>query len=223
MGASILPGNSAKITLGASTLIVGCSKFTMSGITRQTIDASEFGVDADRFVEGSANPGTISIADAIYDPANAVQKGLREAVKDKTRYTHSGIGDTTDGLRFWLDDYTFFTIEDSTDAFIMVTKSNDVATERNGLAKCSIEMQASGGFMDQITELTVDGEVTAIATTLVADYIPSYVPQAGTITNGTVSTAYSAWVEAAGVYTFTITALGESKTIADGATIRVSW
>ena len=217
MGASILPGNSAKITLGASTLIVGCSKFTMSGITRQTIDASEFGVDADRFVEGSANPGTISIADAIYDPANTVQAGLREAVKDKTRYTHSGLADTTSGLRFWLDDYTFFTIENSTDAFIMVTKSNDVMTERNGLAKCSIEMQASGGFMDQITELTVDGEVAAIDTELDVDYIPSYVPQAGTLTDGTTTTTWTAWTGT----TFTIVAPG--AVIADDAPIRLTW
>ena len=217
MGASILPGNSAKITLGASTLIVGCSKFTMSGVTRQTIDASEFGVDADRFVEGSANPGTISIADAIYDPANAVQTSLREAVKNKTRYTHSGIGDTTAGLRFFLDDYTFFTIENSTDAFIMVTKSNDVATERNGLAKCSIEMQASGGFMDQITELTVNGEVAAIDTEVVVDYIPSYVPQAGTMTDGTTTTTWTAWTGT----TFTVVAPG--GVIADNAPIRLTW
>ena len=221
MGASILPGNSAKITLGASTLIVGCSKFTMSGTTRQTIDASEFGVDADRFVEGSANPGTISIADAIYDPANAVQTSLREAVKDKTRYTHSGIGDTDDGLRFWLDDYTFFTIEDSSDAFVMVTKSNDVVTERNGLAKCSIEMQASGGFMDQFTELTLN-DATGLAegdTSVVVDYIPSYVPQAGTLTDGTNTFTYSAWT---GV-TFTITAVGSGITVADDSVLRVAW
>lgn len=219
MPAKILPGNDAKITLGASTLIVGCSKFTMSGIARQTIDSSEFGVDADRFVEGSANPGTISIADAIYDPGNAVQTAFREAVKDKTRYYHSALADTTTGLRFWLDDYTFLTMGTaySLDEFIMVTKSNDISTERNGLAKCSIEMQASGGFMEQLTELTVDGEVAAIDTELDVDFIPAYVPQAGTLTDGTTTTTWTAWTGT----TFTIVAPG--AVIADNAVIRLSW
>lgn len=219
MGASILPGNDAKITLGASTLIVGCNKFSMSGITRSTIDASEFGVDADRFVEGSANPGTISIADAIYDPGNAVQKGLRDAVKTKTRYTHSAIGDTTTGLRFWIDDYTYFTVEDSADAFLFVTKANDVGTERNGLAKCSIEIQVSGGFMDLYTDLTLNdsGGLTAGDTTLTVDHIPDYIPQAGTITDGTNTFTFSAHTSTA----FTITAVGAGITVADNTVLRI--
>ena len=220
MGANLLPGNDAKITLGASTLIVGCNKFSMSGITRSTIDASEFGVDADRFVEGSANPGTISIADAIYDPGNAVQKGLRDAVKNKTRYTHSDIGDTTSGLRFWLDDYAYFTVEDSTDAFIFVTKANDVGTERNGLAKCSIEMQVSGGFMDLYVDITLNdsGGLTTGDTALIVDFIPAYIPQAGTITDGTNTFTYSAWTGT----TFTITAVGAGITVADNSVLRIA-
>lgn len=218
MGANLLPGNDAKITLGASTLIVGCNKFSASGVTRQTIDASEFGVDADRFVEGSANPGTISIADAIYDPGNAVQASFRDAVKDKTRYTHSDIGDTTKGLRFWLDDYTFLNIEDSTDAFLFVTKANDISTERNGLAKCSVEIQVSGGFLEQNTELTVDGAVAAIDTTIDVDFIPAYVPQVVTISDGTNTYTTASWTGK----TFTLSAAA-GHIIADNAVIRLTW
>ena len=218
MGANLLPGNDAKITLGASTLIVGCNKFSASGVTRQTIDASEFGVDADRFVEGSANPGTISIADAIYDPGNAVQASFRDAVKDKTRYPHSDIGDTTTGLRFWLDDYTFLNIEDSPDAFLFVTKANDISTERNGLAKCSVEIQVSGGFLEQNTELTVDGAVAAIDTTIDVDFIPAYVPQVVTISDGTNTYTTASWTGK----TFTLSAAA-GGIIADGAVIRLTW
>jgi len=220
MGASLLPGNDAKITLGASTLIVGCNKFSMSGITRSTIDASEFGVDADRFVEGSANPGTISIADALYDPGNAVQKGLRNAVKTKTRYLHSDLGDTPTGLRFWLDDYAYFTVEESTAAFIFVTKANDVGTERNGLAKCSIEMQVSGGFMDLFADLTLNdsGGLTTGDTALIVDFIPAYIPAAGTITDGTNTFTYSSWTDK----TFTITAVGAGITVANDSVLRIA-
>ena len=218
MGANLLPGNDAKITLGASTLIVGCNKFSASGVTRQTIDASEFGVDADRFVEGSANPGTISIADAIYDPGNAVQASFRDAVKNKTRYVHSKIGDTTNGLRFWLDDYTFLNIEDSKDAFLFVTKANDISTERNGLAKCSVEIQVSGGFLEQNTELTVSGAVTAASTAIAVNFLPAYVPQVVKISDGTNTYTTASWTGK----TFTLSAAA-GKTIADKAVIRLTW
>ncbi len=60
--ATILPGTFAKVTLGATTKILGAGTYEISGVTRKTFDASEIGVDVDDFEYASADGGTITLS-----------------------------------------------------------------------------------------------------------------------------------------------------------------
>ncbi len=53
--ATTLSGCFQKVTLGATSKILGCGKYSISGITRKTVDASEFGVDVDIFEFATAD------------------------------------------------------------------------------------------------------------------------------------------------------------------------
>ena len=48
--ATTLSGAFQKVTLGATSKVLGAGTYSVTGVTRRTVDASEFGVDADIFV-----------------------------------------------------------------------------------------------------------------------------------------------------------------------------
>ena len=68
--ATTLSGAFSKVTLGATSKILGAGKYSISGATRKTVDVSEFGVDVDIFEFASADGGTISLTDVAFDPTN---------------------------------------------------------------------------------------------------------------------------------------------------------
>ena len=72
--------------------------------------------------------------------------------------------------------------------------------------------------MEQNTELTVDGAVAAIDTTIVVDFIPAYVPQVVTISDGTNTYTTASWTGK----TFTLSAAA-GGIIPDNAVIRLTW
>ena len=139
--ATTLSGRFQKITLGASSKILGAGTYTISGITRRTVDASEFGVDVDIFEFQSADGGTISLGDCIYDPTNPEQLTLLSNVQNGIALINS----VTSGIRFWINSNSYLTI--GTSGEILMTKAGDVKADRNGLAKTSFEGQVSGAFI----------------------------------------------------------------------------
>ena len=139
--ATTLSGRFQKVTLGATSKILGAGTYTISGMTRKTMDASEFGVDVDIFEFASADGGTISLGDCVYDPTNPEQNTLRTAVETAVDLVNS----VTTGIRFWINSDSYLTI--GTSGTILMTKAGDVKADRNGLAKTSFEGQVSGAFM----------------------------------------------------------------------------
>lgn len=143
MGAAVLSGAFQKVTLGATSKVLGAGKFSISGATRKTVDVSEFGDDVDAFEFTSANGGTISISPVNLDVANPEQNTLR------TNVTTAGgvklINSTTSGPRFWINSTSYYTI--GTSGTILLTAAGKVEADRNGVATTSFEGQVSGAFM----------------------------------------------------------------------------
>lgn len=140
--ATVLTGRFQKVTLGGSdSKILGAGTYTISGVTRRTADASEFGVDVDIFEFTSAEGGTITLSDVSFDPTDPAQNTLRTCVENATKLINS----STSGIRFWINSTSFYTI--GTSGHILMTKAGEVRADRNGLAKTSFEGQVSGAYL----------------------------------------------------------------------------
>lgn len=139
--ATTLIGKFQKVTLGATSKVLGASTYTISGMTRKTVECSEFGVDVDIYEFGSADGGTITLSDASYDPTCPEQLTLQNCVINATKLVHS----TTSGPRFWINSTSYLTI--GTSGTILMTKAGGVSADRNGMAKTSFEGQVSGAEM----------------------------------------------------------------------------
>ena len=140
--ATIQSGRFMKVTLGPTTKILGAGTYTISGMTRRTVEAGEFGVDVDIFEFDSSDGGTISLGSCLYDPTDEAQNTLRTAVQDGVKLAASIL---TSGIRFWVNSTSYFTI--GTSGHILMTKAGNVEADRSGLAKTSFEGQVSGAFM----------------------------------------------------------------------------
>ena len=139
--ATILNGSFQKVTLGPSSKVLGAGKYSLSGLVRKTIDASEFGVDYDIFEWGSADGGTISLSDCLFDPSNPEQMTLFTAVVNQVKL----IRNVSTGIRFWLNSTSYMTIGSS--GQILMTTAYKVDADRSGLAKTSFEGKVSGDYM----------------------------------------------------------------------------
>lgn len=139
--ATTLSGSFQKVTLGATSKILGAGVYSITGMTRKTVDASEFGVDVDIFEFGSADGGTITLSNVSYDPTNPEQLTLQNCVKNGTKLIFSA----TSGIRFWINSTSYLTI--GTSGNILMTSAGAVEADRNGMAKTSFSGQVSGAFM----------------------------------------------------------------------------
>ena len=139
--ATTLSGSFQKVTLGATSKVLGVGKYTITGMTRKTVDASEFGVDIDIFEFGSADGGTIQLTDVSFDPTDPQQVTLMNCVQNGTKLINS----TTSGIRFWLNSTSYMTV--GTSGTILMTSAGKVEADRNGMAKTSFEGKVSGAFM----------------------------------------------------------------------------
>ena len=137
-----LSGRFQKVTLGgAASKVLGAGTYTLSGVTRTVVDASEFGVDVNIYEFGAADGGTIMLSDVNLDPTDPAQETLRGCVQNATKLINS----STSGIRFWINSTSFYTI--GTSGHILMTRGGEVRADRNGLAKTSFEGQVSGAYM----------------------------------------------------------------------------
>jgi hypothetical protein len=139
--AVVLSGAFQKVTLGATSKILGGGKYSISGEVRKTTEISEWGDDVDVFDFATADGGTISLTDVLYDPTDPEQNTLQSCVKNKIKLIFS----TTSGIRFWINSTSYLTI--GTSGTILMTNSGKVEADRNGMAKTSFEGKVSGAFM----------------------------------------------------------------------------
>ena len=142
MPAAVLNGKFMKVTYG-TTQILGAGKFSISGMTRKTLESSEFGVDIDTFEFGTADGGTISITDVLYDPTDATGQALLDALV--TTPLKSLGGNLTSGLRFYINSTSYWQV--GTSGQILLTAAKRLEVDRNVLAKCSFEGKISGAAM----------------------------------------------------------------------------
>jgi hypothetical protein len=142
--AATLSGAFQKVTLGATSKILGAGKYSISGETRKTVDVSEFGVDIDIYDFASADGGTITLTDVAYDPTCPEQQTLQNCVRNATKLIQS----VTSGIRFWLNSTSYITI--GTSGTILMTSAGKVEADRNGVAKTSFEGKISGAFTQLI-------------------------------------------------------------------------
>jgi hypothetical protein len=140
--ATTLSGSFQKVTLGPTSKILGAGTYEISGITRKTVDCSEFGVDIDIFEFGSADGGTITLSNVSYDPTDPMQNALRAAVEAGTKLIYNS---TTSGIRFWINSTSYLTIGMS--GTILMTNAGKVSADRNGMAKTDFSGKVSGAFM----------------------------------------------------------------------------
>ena len=138
--ATVLGGRFQRVTLGATSKVLGAGNYTISGLARTAVDASEFGVDIDIFEFASAEGGTISLADVVYDPTDPQQNTLRNCVENEVKLIHS----VTSGIRFWVNSTSYLTV--GTSGRILLTRAGEVRADRNGLARTSFEGQISGSL-----------------------------------------------------------------------------
>lgn len=135
-----LSGSFMKVTLGSTLKVLGAGKYSMSGVTRRTVDVSEFGVDIDIFEFDSADGGTITLNDVNYDPTDAQQETLQNAALNKVKL----LGYTT-GLKLWINLTSYFYVGSS--GHLLVTSSRKLDADRNGVGKTSFEIKVSGAAM----------------------------------------------------------------------------
>ena len=142
MGATVLNGKFSKVTYG-TTKILGAGRFSLSGLTRKTIDASEFGDDIDIFEFSTADVGTISITDVLYDPTDSTGQALVDAL---IAGSLKSLGNNlTSGLRFYINSTSYRQV--GTSGHILITGGYKLDIDRNGLAKCGFEGKVSGAPM----------------------------------------------------------------------------
>lgn len=142
MGATVLNGKFSKVTYG-TTKILGAGKFSLSGLSRKTLDASEFGDDIDVFEFGTADGGTISITDCLYDPTDATGQAMLDALVDNSLKNFGN--NLTSGLRFYVNSTSYRQV--GTSGHILLTSCRRLDVDRNGLAKCGFEGKVSGAPM----------------------------------------------------------------------------
>ena len=139
--ATTLSGSFMKITAGASSKLLGAGKYEVSGVTRKTVDVSEFGVDIDIFEFASADGGTITFSDVSYDPTDPVQNTFRANCEQGVKFINS----VTSGIRIWVNSTSYLTI--GTSGTLLMTNSGKVSGDRNGSAKTDFSAKVSGAFM----------------------------------------------------------------------------
>jgi len=139
--AVVQSGSFQRVTLGATSKVLGAGVFSISGGTRKTADVSEFGDDVDKFEFATADGGTISISGVNYDPVDPEQITLRNCMETKVKLINS----TTSGPRFWINSTSYYTIGSSGE--ILITQAGEISADRNNVAKTKFEGKVSGAFM----------------------------------------------------------------------------
>lgn len=136
--ATVLNGKFQQVTVGTYK-VLGAGKYSISGLSRKTLDASEYGDDIDVFEFGTADGGTISISDVLYDPTDSTGQALLDSAC--LNYSKFGSGD----LRFYVNSTSYRTV--ASGGNILITSAYKLDSDRNGLAKCGFEGKVSGGAM----------------------------------------------------------------------------
>ncbi len=129
-------GKLASVKIGTA-VVAGMGTWSMSGISRETLEDTEFGDDVKTFVFGVADGGTIDF-NGYYDPLDTTgQALLKTAVLNGTAYA-SG----TTGLNFYIDAASYWSISGT--GTLLPTKCDAISMDKNGLGQISFSCKVSG-------------------------------------------------------------------------------
>ena len=128
-----------KVTLATTRKIFGAGTYSLSGFTRKTIETSEFGDDVDVFEFSTADGGTISVNNVVYDPTDTTGQLLMDSAALNSSKFSSG------EICFFVNSTQYFT--PPTGSYILITKVQAIEADRNGLGRCSFEGQVSGAAL----------------------------------------------------------------------------
>jgi len=144
---SVKVGYKAKVSLGTST-IVGMGTWSMSGITADQLDASDFGDNWKVFEFGMKDGGQVTF-NGLLDPDDTTgQHALMRANVENTDLT---------SLRLYVDQTSYYepcqttgwfspsttTLNDTVLSWVNIT-SFDISTDKSGLAQVSFTGKVSG-------------------------------------------------------------------------------
>lgn len=138
MPATVLKGIFQKVTVGTHPLL-GAGEFSLSGMTREMLDAGEFTDDVTKYEFGVLDGGTITINNVLYDPTDTTGQNLIYSACLNASKFGSG------GLRFYVNSTSYRTV--ASGGHMLVSKAGALESQRNGLARASFEIKVSGGAM----------------------------------------------------------------------------
>jgi len=134
---SVLVGKLAKVMVGASK-VAEIGSYSLSGFSREALEASEFGDDIKDYVAGLGDGGEISFS-GNYDITDTNgQMLLESALKNASIFTG---GD----MKFYVDNTKYFTVKSGGN--ILITKVKAVSFEKAGIGTIEFTGKISGGYM----------------------------------------------------------------------------
>jgi len=132
--ATSLEGKNCKVSLGSSK-ILGMGNWTMSGVTTDQIEDSEFEDEWKQFKLGLKDGGTATF-NGQYDKTDSTgQDALRTANENDTELTD---------LRFYVDATSYWVPTTTNPASYVKIISWDISADKNGLVQCSFTAKVSG-------------------------------------------------------------------------------
>ena len=133
-------GFAASVKLDSST-IAGMATWTMSGLSRETIEDTAFGDTVKKYVFGFMDGGELSF-DGNYDPTDSTGQAILNSACENA----SALG--PDSIKLYIDNTSYWTVASGGE--LLVTKASNVTMDKNGLGKVSFTAKVSGAAMELI-------------------------------------------------------------------------
>lgn len=132
--ATTLVGKDAKVTLGADK-VLGMGTWTMSGVSTDLLEATEFSDEWKRFKIGLKDGGDVSFS-GFYDKTDTTgQDALRTANEAGTELTT---------LRFYVDDTSYYTFATTNPVSSGLVTAWSIGAEKSGLITADFTVKVSG-------------------------------------------------------------------------------
>ena len=114
--------------------VAGMGTWSISGLTRDILEDTEFNDDVKTFMFGVADGGTIDF-NGLYDPADTTQNIFLSLLL-------AGTVLATTMLQLFIDSTSYWAV--STGGQILITKAAAITMDKNGLGQISFSAKVSG-------------------------------------------------------------------------------
>lgn len=129
-----LVGYNTKVTLGTDK-ILGMGNWTMSGVTTDLLESTEFGTEWKSYELGLKDGGEVSF-NGFYDKSDTTgQNALRTANTDATKLTD---------LRFYVDETSYYVPSTTDPVSYAIVTSYDISADMGELVNTSFSCKVSG-------------------------------------------------------------------------------